>query len=51
VFYKLLPPKAIASILNQKNFSGAPVTIKGTVTRFSNTKNSFYLVASSIEWE
>ena len=49
VFYKKLPKEVQAAILNQKNFSNAPVTAKGTLMRFSNAKNSYYIMATGIQ--
>ena len=49
VFYEKLPKEAQAAILSQKNFSEAPVTTKGTLKRFSNAKNSYYILATDIQ--
>ena len=49
VFYKNLSKEVQAAILNQKNFSKAPVTAKGTLMRFKDTKNSYYIMATDIQ--
>ena len=48
IFYQSIPLTVQASILGQKNFSKTLVTVKGTVKRFSNSENSYYLMAKSI---
>jgi len=51
VFYERLPKEAQASILSQENFSKTPVTVKGTLRRFANSENSYYIMASAILWK
>lgn len=48
VFYELLPPQQQALILRQRNFSDVPVTVRGTVQRFRNAENSYYIMAAEI---
>ena len=50
VFYERLPKEKQAAILTQKNFSKAPVAVKGTLKRFANAENSYYIIASDVSW-
>jgi hypothetical protein len=49
VYYERLPKKTQAAILSQKNFSKTPVTVKGVLKRFSNAKNSYYIMATNVQ--
>jgi hypothetical protein len=51
VFYKRLPKEKQAAILSQENFSKLPVSAKGTLQRFTNTDNSYYIMAREVLWE
>ena len=51
VFYERLPKEKQAAILTQKNFSKAPVAVKGTLRRFANAENSYYIMAADVLWQ
>jgi len=48
IFYENLPRQKWAQILQQENFSKADVTVSGTVKRFGNSENSFYIMAADV---
>ncbi len=50
MFYEKLSKDDQAHILEVKQSSDNSVTVKGTVQLYSNAKNTYYLMASSISW-
>ena len=48
VFYENLPLEKQALILQQKNFSKTAVTVVGTVKRFNNRQNTYYIMATDV---
>ena len=48
VFYEQLPEQKRALILRERSFSGGVTTVVGTVHRFSNAENSYYIMASDV---
>ena len=48
VFYQQLPKEKWRRILEEKNFSDAKVTVAGTVQKFRDRNNTYYLVASEV---
>ena len=49
IFYERLPAETQAVILSQSNFSRAPVMASGTLRRFANRANSYYIMASDVQ--
>lgn len=47
VFYGQLPKEIQALILSQRNYSNASVFVKGTLKRYADTENSYYITASN----
>jgi hypothetical protein len=48
VFYEQLPEQKRALILQERNFSGDSATVVGTVHRFRETENSYYIMAADV---
>ncbi len=48
VFCEQLSSAKQSLVLSQKNFSGVPVTVMGTVQRFRDARNSYYITASDV---
>ncbi len=48
VFYEDLPEAVQGAILSQKNFSKTTVNAEGVLRRFSNSDNSFYIMAEDV---
>ena len=49
IFYQNLSKKDQSTILNESNFSGTIVSVRGIVHSYANTKNSFYIMATDID--
>lgn len=48
VFYERLPKEVWKTILSQKNFSDAKISVTGIVQKFKNKENTYYIDAKSV---
>ena len=48
VFCEQLSPAKLSLVFNQRNSSGVPVTVTGTVQRLNDARSSYYIIATDV---